>query len=103
MIVTTTPSVEGYQIAEYLGVVAGDAMLGAKAVSDVFAAVTDLLGGQAASYEQELAKARTTALEQMEAEAESRGATAIVGASLTYGVINTVLVVTASGTAVRLG
>ena len=103
MIVTTTPSVEGYQIAEYLGIVAGDSMLGAKAVSDVFAAVTDLLGGQAGSYAQELANARATALQDMEDQAKSLGATAIVGVNLTYGVINTVLMVTASGSAVRLG
>lgn len=103
MILTTTPSVEGYQIADYLGIVAADAILGAKAVSDVFAAVTDLLGGRAASYEEDLATARATALQDMETQAADLGATAIVGVDLKYTVINTVLTVTATGTAVRLG
>ena len=103
MIVTTTTSVEGYQIAEYLGIVAGEAILGANIVRDVFAAVTDIFGGRSGAYEQELAKARTTALEELEQRATALGATAIVGVDLDYEVINNMLMVTASGTAVRLG
>jgi uncharacterized protein YbjQ (UPF0145 family) len=103
MIVTTTPSVEGYQIAEYLGIVAGEAILGANIVRDVFAAVTDILGGRSGAYEEELGKARTAALNEMESQAASRGATAVVGVDIDYEVINTMLMVTASGTAVRLG
>ena len=103
MIVTTTPSVEGRQIAEYLGIVAGEAILGANIFRDVFAAVTDVLGGRSGAYEQELGKARVTALEEMEQRATTLGATAIVGVDLDYEVINNMLMVTASGTAVRLG
>jgi uncharacterized protein YbjQ (UPF0145 family) len=103
MIVTTTPSVEGYQIAEYLGIVAGEAILGANILRDVFAVVTDVFGGRSGAYEEELGKARATALREMQAQAASRGATAIVGVDLDYEVINAMLMVTASGTAVRLG
>lgn len=103
MIVTTTPSVEGYQIAEYLGIVAGEAILGANAVRDVFAAVTDILGGRSGAYEQELKKARETALAELEERAAERGATAVVGVDLDYEVIGNMLMVSASGTAVRLG
>ena len=103
MIVTTTPSVEGYQIASYKGIVVGEAILGANIIRDVFAGITDILGGRSGAYEQELQKARDTALEEMEAHAASRGANAVVGVDLDYEVINNMLMVSASGTAVVLG
>ena len=103
MIVTTTPSGEGFQVAEYLGIVAGEAIMGANVMRDLFAAVTDVIGGRSGAYEEKLAQARVTALQEMEAEAARRGATAVVGVDLDYEVINSMLMVTASGTAVRLG
>jgi uncharacterized protein YbjQ (UPF0145 family) len=103
MIVTTTGSVEGFQIAEYLGIVAGEAILGANIVRDVFAGLTDIFGGRSGAYEQQLGLARETALQEMEQAAIKRGATAVVGVDLDYEVINGMLMVTASGTAVRLG
>ena len=103
MIATTTPSVEGRKIAEYLGIVAGEAILGANIVRDVFAAVTDIFGGRSGAYEHELGKARTTALLEMQTRAAELGATAIVGVDLDYEVIGSMLMVTSSGTAVRLG
>ncbi len=103
MILTTTPSVEGFQIAEYLGIVAGEAILGANIVRDVFAGLTDIFGGRSGAYEQQLGLARETALREMEQAAAGRGATAVVGVDLDYEVINGMLMVTASGTAVRLG
>ena len=103
MIVTTTPSVEGYQIAEYLGIVTGEAILGANIVRDLFAGITDILGGRSGAYEQELAKAREAALSEMEQRGTDRGANAIVGVDLDYEVINNMLMVSASGTAVRIG
>ena len=66
MIVTTTPSVEGHLIAEYLGIVAGEAILGTNIVRDLFASVTDIFGGRSGAYEEELAKARETALNEMQ-------------------------------------
>jgi uncharacterized protein YbjQ (UPF0145 family) len=103
MIVTTTPSVEGYQIASYKGIVVGEAILGSNIIRDVFAGITDILGGRSGAYEQELAKAREVALKEMEDRAAAVGATAVVGVDLDYEVINNMLMVSASGTAVVLG
>jgi len=103
MIVTTTPSVEGHQIASYKGIVVGEAILGANIIRDVFAGITDILGGRSGAYEEELAKAREVALKEMEDRAKAVGANAVVGVDLDYEVINSMLMVSASGTAVVLG
>jgi uncharacterized protein YbjQ (UPF0145 family) len=103
MIVTTTPSVEGYQIASYKGIVVGEAILGANIIRDVFAGIIDILGGRSGAYEQELAKAREVALKEMEDRAAAVGATDVVGVDLDYEVINNMRMVSASGTAVVLG
>lgn len=103
MIVTTTPSIEDYQIASYKGIVVGEAILGANIIRDVFAGITDILGGRSGAYEEELAKARGVALQEMEDRAAAMGATAVVGVDLDYEVINNMLMVSASGTAVVLG
>ena len=73
MILTTTPSVDGRQITEYLGVVTGEAILGANIVRDLFAGVRDIVGGRSGAYEEELRKAREIAMEELTAEA-TRGA-----------------------------
>lgn len=103
MIVTTTPSVEGHQIAAYKGIVTGEAILGANVFRDVFAGITDILGGRSGAYEKSLGEARETALREMEERAAAQGATAVVGVDLDYEVINNMLMVSASGTAVKLG
>lgn len=103
MIVTTTPSVEGQKITRYHGIVTGEAILGANIFRDLFAAVRDVVGGRSAAYEAELGRARETALREMEERAAGMGANAIVGVDLDYEVINNMLMVTASGTAVSLG
>lgn len=102
MIVTTTPSIEGRKITGYLGIVTGEAILGANIFRDLFAGIRDIVGGRSAAYEQELAKARRTALAEMQAAAAQLGAVAVVGVDLDYEVINNMLMVTASGTAVTL-
>ena len=102
MIITTTPSIEGRAITGYLGIVTGEAILGANIFRDLFAGIRDIVGGRSAAYEQELAKARKTALAEMEAAAAALGAMAVVGVDLDYEVINNMLMVTASGTAVTL-
>ena len=105
MIQTTTPTVDGRAVTEYLGVVTGEAILGANIVRDLFAGVRDIVGGRSGAYEQELRKAREIALREMEAEASARGADAIVGIDLDYETVGqgSMLMVSASGTAVRLG
>lgn len=103
MIVTTTPSVEGYQIADYKGIVTGEAIMGANVVRDVFASLTDFFGGRSGQYENKLGEAREIALREMQDRAQALGATAVVGVDLDYEVINNMLMVSASGTAVVLG
>lgn len=103
MIVTTTPSVEGHPIAQYHGIVVGEAILGANVFRDVFAAITDIVGGRSGAYEQELGKARDIALQELQDRASAKGANAVVGVDLDYEVINNMLMVSASGTAVTVG
>lgn len=105
MITTTTPSVEGKQIAEYLGIVTGEAIMGANVFQDLFAGIRDIVGGRSATYEKELSRARQIALEEMEAAAAQRGGNAVVGVDLDYEVLganNGMLMVSASGTAVKV-
>jgi uncharacterized protein YbjQ (UPF0145 family) len=104
VIQTTTPSVEGRTIEEYLGVVTGEAILGANIFKDLFAGVRDIVGGRSGAYEEELRKAREIAMAELAAEATSRGADAVVGIDLDYETVGqgSMLMVTASGTAVRL-
>ncbi len=102
MIVTTTPSIEGRQITRYLGIVTGEAILGANVFRDLFAGITDIIGGRSGSYEASLGEARETALRELRERAEALGATAVVGVDLDYEVINNMLMVSASGTAVKV-
>jgi uncharacterized protein YbjQ (UPF0145 family) len=104
MIITTTPSVEGKTILDYLGIVTGEAILGAHLGRDIMASLTDIVGGRSAEYEGEVRKARMIALREMASEAEDKGANAVVGVDIDYEVIRQgMLMVSASGTAVRVG
>lgn len=103
MLVTTTPLLEGRRITRYLGIVTGEAIVGANIFRDLFASVRDIVGGRAGAYENVLADARGTALAEMTAEAAKLGANAVVGVDLDYETLGTggsMLMVTAAGTAV---
>jgi len=103
MIVTTTPGIEGRKITRYIGIVTGEAILGANVFKDLFATVRDIVGGRSATYEAELQKARDIALKELEQRAQAMGANAVVGVDLDYEVLgqnNGMLMVAASGTAV---
>ncbi|MBO6701030.1 MAG: heavy metal-binding domain-containing protein [Pseudomonadales bacterium] len=103
MIVTTTQSVEGAKVTKYLGVITGEAILGANIFRDIFASVRDIVGGRSASYERELGKAREIALAELEDWAEELGANAVVGVDIDYesfGQTNGMMMVSATGTAV---
>ena len=100
MLVTTTATLQNREITDYRGIVTGEAILGANIFRDVFAGIRDIVGGRAGAYEKELARARTTALGEMEERAADMGANAVVGVDLDYEVINNMLMVSASGTAV---
>ena len=104
MIITTTPSVEGQQIQEYLGLVTGEAILGAHIGRDILASITDIVGGRSAAYEEEVRKARGIAVEEMTSEARAIGGNAVVGVDVDYEVIRQgMLMVSVSGTAVKIG
>ena len=102
MIVTTTPSIEGKRITQYHGIAVGEAILGANVFRDIFAGITDIIGGRSGAYEQSLGEARETALRELQENAARLGANAVVGVDLDYEVINNMLMVSASGTAVTV-
>jgi len=104
MILTTTPTIESKTIAEYHGIVTGEAILGANIVRDLFASVRDIVGGRSAAYEKELAHARQLAFQAVEAGARELGANAVVSIDIDYETVGTgsMLMVTICGTAVTL-
>ncbi|MGC8966856.1 MAG: heavy metal-binding domain-containing protein [Thermus sp.] len=105
MILTTTQEVQGRKITAYLGIVFGEAIVGANILRDIFAQVRDIVGGRSGAYEAELRRARETALLELAEAARRLGADAVVGVDLDYEVLgsgNSMLMVTASGTAVKL-
>jgi uncharacterized protein YbjQ (UPF0145 family) len=103
MIVTTTDNVEGREIDAYLGVVSGECVYGANFVRDWFASIRDIVGGRSGSYEKVLRGGKKAAIEDMMEAARELGADAIVGIDLDYeSVGDTMLMVSANGTAVRL-
>ena len=106
MIVTTTPGVEGRAIHDYLGIVTGEAVMGANMFRDLFAGLRDIVGGRSGAYEKELRNARQVALDELKETALEMGADAVVGIDLDYEVLgenNGMLMVSISGTAVKLG
>jgi len=103
MILTTTHSIEGKPVKEYLGIVTGEAILGANIVRDFFATVTDIVGGRSGAYETKLNQARKVALQEMTEDARKLGANAVIGIDIDYEVVRDgMMMVTVSGTAVRV-
>lgn len=105
MITSTTPYVAEREIARTAGVVSGEAIIGAHIFRDLFAGITNIIGGRAGGYEKALREARDIAIREMCDEAEKLGADAVVGVDLDYeslGADNGMLMVTAAGTAVKL-
>ncbi len=106
MLITTTSSIEGKQI-QYLGLVSGEAILGANIFKDFFAGIRDIVGGRSAAYEGELRKAKDIAIQEMSQQAAQMGANAVIGVDLDYETIQIgsgggMMMVSASGTAVNL-
>ncbi|MBD8064197.1 heavy metal-binding domain-containing protein [Devosia sp. PTR5] len=105
MIISTTPSLEGHPIREYLGIATGEVIVGANIFRDLFAGIRDIVGGRAGAYESALRSAREQAYLELEEDARRMGADAVVGVDLDYEVVGqggSMLMVSASGTAVRL-
>ena len=108
MLIVTTPHLEGRPVRRYLGLVSGEAILGANIFRDLFAGIRDIVGGRSAAYEEELRKAKQIALDEMAQQARELGADPVVGVDLDYESIQTgqtggMLMVSASGTAVQVG
>lgn len=105
MIISTTPTLEGRPIRDYLGIVTGEVIVGANIFKDLFAGIRDIVGGRAGAYEGALRDARRQAYDELAYEAERLGADAVVGVDLDYEVVGTngsMLMVSISGTAVKL-
>jgi len=103
MLVTTTSTLDGKRITKYLGLVSGEAILGANIFRDLFAGIRDIVGGRSAAYEQELRRAKDIAVQEMLEQAKGMGANAVVGVDLDYETVGQsggMLMVSASGTAV---
>lgn len=106
MLVVTTNAIEGKKISRYHGIVSGEAILGANIFKDFFAGIRDVVGGRSASYEKELRKAKDLAINEMIQEATAAGCNAVIGVDLDYETIGSngsMLMVSASGTAVTIG
>ncbi|WP_141500691.1 YbjQ family protein [Paenibacillus luteus] len=102
MLITTTPTIEGRPIQDYIGIVTGEAIMGANVVRDFFASITDIVGGRSGAYESKLKEARDVAIGEMKNQAGKLGANAIVAIDIDYEVVREgMLMVAVSGTAVR--
>lgn len=105
MIVTTTHSIEGQKIEEYMGLVSAESVIGANFLKDITASIRDFLGGRSSSYEKVLQEAKQTALNEMQDMARELGANAVIGVDLDYEAVggqSSMLMVVATGTAVKL-
>ncbi len=104
MLTVTTPSIEGKKVIKYIGIVSGEAILGANIFKDFFAGIRDIVGGRSAAYEKELRSAKDIALQEMSDQAQALGGNAVLAVDLDYETIGggsgNMLMVTASGTAV---
>lgn len=104
MILTTTNTLETHQIKEYLGIVTGETIIGANIFKDFFAGIRDIVGGRSGSYESVLREAKDIALKEMQEQAHRLGASAVIGIDLDYETVGAkggMLMVTASGTAIK--
>ncbi|GAK35171.1 hypothetical protein SDC9_153692 [bioreactor metagenome] len=105
MLITTTPTIEGKRITNYYGIVSGETIIGANVFRDLFASIRDIVGGRSGSYEEVLREAKETALREMQDQAARMGANAVIGVDLDYETVGgsgSMLMVTASGTAVYI-
>lgn len=105
MLVTTTPHIEGHPVQTYYGIVTGETIIGANAIRDLFAGIRDFFGGRSGSYEKVLREAKDTAIREMIQQAERLGANAVISVDLDYETVGqngSMLMVTCSGTAVKL-
>jgi uncharacterized protein YbjQ (UPF0145 family) len=105
MIVTTTPNIEGRTVRTYLGVISSETIIGANFIKDILGGLRDFFGGRSSTYEKVMEEAKQSALRELEDKARAMGADAVIGIDLdfeTIGANGSMLMVSASGTAVKL-
>ena len=105
MLITTTNTIEGKKIVQYLGLVSGEAIVGANIFKDIFASIRDIVGGRSAAYEKELRTDKDIAINEMVEQAKLLGGNAVIAVDLDYETVGqggSMLMVSASGTAVKL-
>ncbi len=104
MIVTTTHELQGKPITEYLGIVVGESIIATNIMRDIMAGLRDIVGGRSGAYEEKMQEARDIAIKEMQEKAQELGANAIVGVDIDYETVgNGMMMVSASGTAVKVG
>jgi uncharacterized protein YbjQ (UPF0145 family) len=104
MIVSTTHELQGRAIQDYLGIVVGESIIATNIMRDIMAGIRDIVGGRSGAYEEKMQEARDIALKEMTEKAEALGANAVVGVDIDYETVgNGMMMVSASGTAVKLG
>jgi uncharacterized protein YbjQ (UPF0145 family) len=105
MLLTTTPTIEGKPIQQYIGIVTAETIIGANIFKDIFAGIRDIVGGRSGTYERVIEEARTSALHELEQKAQAMGANAVVGVDLDFETVGnggSMLMVVATGTAVKI-
>ncbi len=104
MIVTTTHDIQGQTIREYYGIVVGESIIATNIFRDIMASVRDVVGGRSKAYEEKMNEARDIAMKEMVEKAQALGADAVVGVDIDYETVgNNMMMVSASGTAVKTG
>ncbi len=104
MIVTTTHDIQGKTIREYSGIVVGESIIATNILRDIMASVRDVVGGRSKAYEEKMNEAREIAIHEMTEKAQALGADAVVGVDIDYETVgNNMMMVSASGTAVKTG
>jgi uncharacterized protein YbjQ (UPF0145 family) len=104
MLTTTTNTIEGHPVKEYLGVISAETIIGANIFKDLFAGIRDIVGGRSGTYERVLQEAKQTAMKELTEKAASMGASAVIGIDLDFETVGSgnMLMVIATGTAVKL-
>lgn len=105
MLLSTTNTIEGRRIVKYHGIVSGETIIGANIFKDFFAGIRDIIGGRSGTYERVLREAKGCALREVEEQARELGANAVLAIDLDYetiGANGSMLMVTATGTAVTV-
>ncbi len=104
MIITTTHDVQGQEVSEYLGIIVGESIIATNIMRDILASVRDIVGGRSGAYEEKMQEARDIAISEMTEKAEELGADAVLAVDIDYETVgNNMMMVSASGTAVKLG